>query len=191
MVDTLNINTSRDYDCCRYFELIKRIEGFYADNVITDEELNNMNEMRGETLINYQVAAEMLHHMKPESKDYAKMTELVDYLRRCWQMMDYVCQKGSVQNKMNDIKEKMLMHKKKKELKLKLSEKEALLISTLATPRKRREANAVYISQSVAKMPKEVKDKALLKVTRALEMLERDKMQAAIHRMAAMENNRV
>ena len=80
MVDTLNINTSRDYDCCRYFELIKRIERFYADNIITDEELGAMNEMRGETLINYQVAAEMLHQMKPEAKDYVKMTEFTSLL---------------------------------------------------------------------------------------------------------------
>ena len=83
------------------------------------------------------------------------------------------------------------MHKKKKEMKLNVSEKEALLISALATPRKRRVANADYISLSVAKMPKDVKDAAMLKVTRALEMLERDKIQAAVRRMATMENNRV
>ncbi len=190
MVDTLKINTSRDYDCCRYFDLIKRIEQFYADNIITDEELNNMNDMRGETLINYQVAAEMLHNMKPESKDYGKMTELVDYLRRCWQMMDYATQKGSVQNKTIAEKEKPTIRKNKKEMKLNISEKAALLVATLATPRKRREANTEYISLSVSKLPQEVKDKAALKVIRALEILEREKMQEAIQRMAAMENSR-
>lgn len=190
MVNIFKINASRDYDCCRYFDLIKRIEQFYADNVITDEELNNMNDMRGETLINYQVAAEMLHNMKPESKDYGKMTELVDYLRRCWQMMDYATQKGSVQNKTLEAKEKPTVRKNKKEMTLNVSENAALLVATLATPRKRREANADYISQSVAKLPKDVKDKAMLKVTRALEMLEREKMQEAIQRMVAMENTR-
>ena len=190
MVNTLKINTSRDYDCCRYFDLIKRIEQFYADNIITDEELNNMNDMRGETLINYQVATEMLHNMKPESKDYGKMIELVDYLRRCWQMMDYATQKGSVQNKTQVVKERPTARKEKKTMTLNVSEKAALLVATLATPRKRREANADYISSSVAKLPKGVKDKAMLKVTRALEMLEREKMQEAIQRMATMENTR-
>lgn len=190
MVNIFKINTSRDYDCCRYFDLIKRIEQFYADNVITDEELKNMNDMRAETLINYQVATEMLHNMKPESKDYAKMTELVDYLRRCWQMMDYATQKGSIQNKTLEVKEKPTTRKNKKEMTLNVSGKAALLVATLATPRKRREANADYISSSVAKLPKDVKDKAMLKVTRALEMLEREKMQEAIQRMATMENTR-
>lgn len=190
MVNTLKINTSRDYDCCRYFDLIKRIEKFYADNIITDDELKDMNDMRGETLINYQVATEMLHNMKPDAKDYSKMTELVDYLRRCWQMMDYATQKGCVQNKAQTAKEKPTARKEKKAMTLNVSEKAALLIAGLATTRDRRKANADYISLSVAKLPKEVKDKAALKIVRALEALEREKMQEAIQRMAIMENSR-
>ena len=190
MVNTLNLNTSRDYDCCRYFDLIKRIEQFYADSIITDDELKHMTEMRGETLINYQVASEMLHNMAPTSKDYSKMTELVEYLRRCWQTMDYATQKGVLHNKTNDAKEKPTTRQKKKEMTLNVSEKAALLLTTLATPTARRKANAEHIALSVAKLPKDVKDKASLKVVRALEMLERDKMNEAIQRMAAMAHTR-
>ena len=73
---------------------------------------------------------------------------------------------------------------------LNVSEKAALLLTTLATPTARRKANAEHIALSVAKLPKDVKDKASLKVVRALEMLERDKMNEAIQRMAAMAHTR-
>ena len=104
--------------------------------------------------------------------------------------MDYATQKGSVQNKTQIVKEKPTARKEKKTMTLNVSEKAALLVAGLTTPRARRKANADYISLSVAKLPKEVKDKASLKIVRALEVLEREKMQEAIQRMAAMENAR-
>ena len=68
------IDASRDYDCCRYFDLIKRIEDFYRDGIITLDELNQMQDMRGETLINYQVSLNMLSQTKPSDKNYQKLT---------------------------------------------------------------------------------------------------------------------
>ena len=174
MTDEHLIDGSRDYDCCRYFDLIKRIDSFYADGIITTEELNRMGEMRGETLINYQVAQELLKTMSPKASDYGKLGELVDYLRRCWQTMDTAYDRGvqmhQAENAGNASDGAPAADKK---LSLNLNKEKADLLSSVF-PRKGHEPKNID-EQSMDATPIE-REKAMGRVVRALKMLERDKM---------------
>jgi len=186
MTDEHLIDGSRDYDCCRYFDLIKRIDEFYADGIITTEELNRMGDMRGETLINYQVAQKLLKKMDPRAADYGKLTELVDYLRRCWQTMDMAYDRG-VQVHLAENQNTPEVNNKK--LSLKLSpEKADLLASVLPKGRlgsKPKDIDAEHIKVSSAE-----EEKAMGRVVRALKMLERDKMNQVRSHLATEEHTR-
>ena len=172
MTDEHLIDGSRDYDCCRYFDLIKRIDEFYADGVITTEELNRMGDMRGETLVNYQVAQKLLKKMDPKAADYGKLTELVDYLRRCWQTMDTAYDRGV---QLHQAEAQNTPDGNDKKLSFKLSpEKADLLASVLPKSRLRakpKDIDAEHIETSSVE-----EEKAMGRVVRALKMLERDKM---------------
>lgn len=183
------IDAGRDYECCRYFDLIKRAEQFFADGIITNAELDKMDTMRQETLTNYQVAADMLHEMDPKAKDYDRLTRLVDYLRRCWRLMDYVTEKGELVNKDKKTRSPAPENKGEK-LALKLPQAAAELVAALATPVMRREANADYIARAVRKMPPAVREQARLRIGRAMQALKQTELEQAIARMADLERTR-
>ena len=170
MTDEHLIDGSRDYDCCRYFDLIKRIDSFYADGIITTEELNRMGDMRGETLINYQVAQELLKTMDPRASDYGKLGELVDYLRRCWQTMDTAYDRGVQLNQQENVDSAPQNNKK---LSLNVNKEKADLLSSVLHPNRHTVKN--IDEQNISVSPAE-KEKAMGRVVRALKMLERDKM---------------
>ncbi|MDY6407541.1 MAG: hypothetical protein SPL08_02395 [Pseudomonadota bacterium] len=175
MTDEHLIDASRDYDCCRYFDLINRIDAFYADGVITTEELALMGDMRGETLINYQVAQKLLKTMDPRASDYGKLGELVDYLRRCWQAMDSAYDRG-VQMHQGTLSPK----EPDKKLSLNITRDQADLVSSVL-PKKDIDAESMTLS------PQE-EEKALGRVVRALRSLERDKMNAIRTHLMATEH---
>ena len=187
MADERLIDGSRDYDCCRYFDLIKRIEEFYADGRITTDELKRMRDMRSETLINYQVALGMLKHMDPRAKDYDKLTELVDYLRRCWQTMSYAYQKGTLVNQGERMPESPKTQPRKKMV-LHVVGEQANLLASVATASLRRDKAMDTIDSDLEKLSPAEKEKASLRVVRALEVLERDKMNEARHRLMDLEH---
>ena len=186
------INGSRDYDCIRYHDMIKRIESFYHDGIISNEELSTMQGMREETLLNYQIASDMLHKMDSKSKDYAKLTSLVEYLRRCWQMMDFVTDKGSLVNQTQKIPENILPTKSKnKKITLKIKDEATLaLVGGLMTVKGRRLANANHISQSVSKIPPEIKKRSIESIIKTLNMLEKEEMDRDILRLKKLETSR-
>ncbi len=191
MTDTIPLNTSRDYDCARYYDLVKKIEAFYADGRITDAELKKMQDMREETLLNYQVAADMLHNTRPGDPHYQTLTLLVDYLRRCWQTMDYATDKGYLVNQNTNTRETLLpAPKKDKKLTLHVSDMAAALVATLTTPRKRRQENAAYIDSCVKKIPPIQKKRALETLTRALGFLRRERLQDGINRLNNLSHTR-
>ena len=169
MTDEHLIDGSRDYDCCRYFDLIKRIDSFYEDGIITTEELNRMGDMRGETLINYQVAQELLKTMSPKAPDYGKLGELVDYLRRCWQTMDTAYDRGVQMHQAENGAEAL----EDKKLTLNLNKEKADLVASVLHENRYESKN--IDEQSISASPAE-KEKAMGRVVRALRMLERDKM---------------
>ena len=185
MSDERMIDGSRDYDCCRYFDLIQRIEEFYADGEITSSELNRMQDMRGETLINYQVALGMLKHMDPGAKDYGKLTELVDYLRRCWQVMSQAYYRGISVNR--EGAEKTPPAKQRKKMVLNLNAEQAALMTSVATTTLRREKDMENADRELEKLTPEDKERASGRIVRALEELERDKMNAARTRLMDLE----
>ena len=180
MTDEHLIDGSRDYDCCRYFDLIKRIDSFYADGVITDEELTRMGDMRGETLINYQVAQKLLKTMDPHASDYGKLSELVDYLRRCWQTMDAAYDRGVQVHQAESMNTPLPEDKK---LSLNLDKEKTDLLSSVLHPTKDIDRHVVTLS------PAE-EEKAMGRVVRALKMLERDKMNQTRAHMVEMEHTR-
>ncbi len=186
------INGSRDYDCVRYYDMIRRIEGFYKDGIISNEELSVMKGMREETLLNYQIAADMLHKIDTKSKDYAKLTSLVEYLRRCWQMMDFVTDKGDLVNKTQKIPENVLPKKNKdKKITLNIQDEATLaLISGLMTSKDRRLANANYIKKSVENIPPEVKKRSINSIIKTLNMLEKEEMDRDILKLKNLESSR-
>jgi len=185
MSDERMIDGSRDYDCCRYFDLIRRIEEFYADGEITPSELNRMQDMRGETLINYQVALGMLKHMDPKAKDYDKLTELVDYLRRCWQVMSQAYYRGVLVNR--DGEEKNGAPKTRKKMVLNVRGEQAALVASVVTTTLRRETDMENIDSELDKLSPAEKERGAGRVVRALEELERDKMNAARTRLMDLE----
>lgn len=186
------INGSRDYDCVRYYDMIRRIEDFYKDGIISNEELSVMKGMREETLLNYQIAADMLHKIDTKSKDYAKLTSLVEYLRRCWQMMDFVTDKGDLVNKTQKIPENVLPKKNKdKKITLNIQDEATLaLISGLMTSKDRRLANANYIKKSVENIPPEVKKRSINSIIKTLNMLEKEEMDRDILKLKNLESSR-
>lgn len=181
MTDEHLIDGSRDYDCCRYFDLIKRIDSFYADGIITDEELNRMGDMRGETLINYQVAQKLLKTMDPHSPDYSKLGELVDYLRRCWQTMDMAYDRGV---QLHQAEAQNQIPQKDKKLSLNLNREQTDLLASVLN-RKPKNIDEHTISASPVE-----EEKAMGRIVRALKMLERDKMNQARAHMTEMEHTR-
>ena len=187
MADERLIDGSSDYDCCSYFDLIKRIEEFYADGRITTEELNRMQDMRSETLINYQVALGMLKHMDSGAKDYGKLTELVDYLRRCWQTMSHAYQRGKLVNQGEHVPPAPKTQHRKKMV-LQVIGDQANLLASVATASLRREKAMDTIDSDLEKLSPKEKEKASLRIVRALEELERDKMNEARARMINLEH---
>ena len=186
MADERMIDGSRDYDCCRYFDLIQRIKEFYDDGKITTAELDRMQDMRGETLINYQVALGMLKHMEPGAKDYDKLTDLVDYLRRCWQVMSQAYYRGVLVHKEGE-EEQTQEPQRRKKIVLNVGEKQAALMASVATTTLRRETDMETIDAELAKLSPAEKALASSRVVRALEVLERDKMNAARHQLMNLE----
>ena len=178
MTDENLIDGSRDYDCCRYFDLIKRIDEFYADGIITTEELTRMGDMRCETLINYHVAQKLLKKMDPTAPDYGKLGELIDYLRRCWQTMSWAYDRG-VQLHQNNPEDKKLS--------LNLNKEQADLLASIL-PKDR------FAHKDIDKEPLKItprdEEKAMGRVVRALKMLERDKMNRARAHMAETEHTK-
>ena len=183
MADERLIDGSRDYDCCRYFDLIRRIDEFYADGIITPAELNRMQDMRSETLINYQVALGMLKHMNPGAKDYDKLTELVDYLRRCWQVMSQAYYRGTLVHRGENPEPQ----KPNKKIVLNVGAEQAALLASVSTTSLRQEADMKNIDAELAKLSPDEKERASGRVVRALEELERDKMTAARHHLMDLE----
>ena len=183
MTDEHLIDGSRDYDCCRYFDLIKRIDTFYADGVITANELNHMRDMRSETLINYQVAEELRKNMDPKAPDYGKLNELIDYLRRCWQMMDTAYDRGVQLNQADSHSEPQ----NDKKLSLNLNKEKADLLSSVLPQNKVFSKNIDDQSIDITATERE---KAMGRVVRALKMLERDKMNQARAHMSDMEHTK-
>jgi len=189
MADERMIDGSRDYDCCRYFDLIKRIEEFYADGRITTAELNRMQDMRSETLINYQVALGMLKHMDPKAKDYDKLTELVDYLRRCWQTMSQAYHRGILTNQ-GEQGASDKGRKPRKKMVLHVRGEQADLLASVATDTQRNNIAMATIDSDLEKLSPAEKERASLRVVRALEELERDKMNEARARMMDWEHEK-
>jgi len=184
MTDEHLIDGSRDYDCCRYFDLIKRIDSFYADGIITDEELTRMGDMRGETLINYQVAQKLLKTMDPNAPDYGKLGELVDYLRRCWQTMDAAYDRGV---QLHQAEAQNHPPQDDKKLSLNLNKEQTDLLASVLN----RETSAHRdIDKHLATPSPAEEEKAMGRVVRALKMLERDKMNQARAHMTDMEHTR-
>lgn len=194
MVDTSLIDSSRDYEASRYFDLVRVVEHFYSDGMISDAELKDMREIRSETLINYQVAADMLHKMDPKAAEYGKLKELVDYLRKCWVLMDYATDKGVVVNheqEMEKQRESITLNKtQKKSLDLEIDGVAKELVSALKTPEQRREANAEEISRAVAQMPREVKEKAAQEIVRSLQEMKQQDLMLARRRLLEIERSR-
>jgi len=176
MTDEHLIDGSRDYDCCRYFDLIQRIEEFYADGKITPAELNRMKDMRGETLINYQVAIKLKETMDPKAPDYGKLGELIDYLRRCWQVMDQAYDRGVQANQQNPETNEA----SPKKLSLHVNKEKADLLASVLPPR---HGETEYESLSPAE-----KEKATLRVVRALKYMEEDKMRDILSRLRTLEH---
>ncbi|MBR6412179.1 MAG: hypothetical protein IKS41_03340 [Alphaproteobacteria bacterium] len=183
MTDEHLIDGSRDYDCCRYFDLIKRIDSFYADGVITADELNHMRVMRSETLINYQVAQELKKTMDPKAPDYGKLNELIDYLRRCWQTMDMAYDRGIQLNQ----SEPTQPTPDNKKLSLNLDKEKTDLLSSVLHESRFSSKNIDDQSLDISPLEKE---KAMGRVVRALKMLERDKMNQARAHMSDMEHTK-
>ncbi len=195
MVDTNLIDSSRDYRVSRYFNLVRVVERFYSDGAISDQELSSMKEMRSETLINYQVAADMLHKMDKKAPEYNKLKELVDYLRKCWVLMDYATDKGAVVNREQTLEpQKPLLNlnqKEKETLTLDVDAAAMALVAGLKTPEQRREANAENIARAVELMPREVKERTAQEIVQALQAMKQQDLIAARRRLLDIERSRV
>ncbi len=194
MVDTSLIDSSRDYEASRYFDLVRVVEHFYSDGMISDAELKDMREIRSETLINYQVAADMLHKMDPKAAEYGKLKELVDYLRKCWVLMDYATDKGVVANREQEMEKQQkslnLDGNNKKSLDLEIDAAAKELLFGLKTPDQRREADAAEIDRAVAQMPREVKEKTAQEIVRSLQAMKQQDLMLARRRLLEIERSR-
>lgn len=179
-------------DCCRYLDLVQKINQFYADEAITSDELKQMTKMREETRMNYQVSVEMLHHLKPSAKDYEKLSNLVDYFRRCYQVMEHATQKGVLYNQFRDEipKNQGISSGARKKLAIRAEKEAAVLIGQLATAKKRRLTEEAQMIKEAQDISPDVKEHAIRNITHTLNVLEQEQLFNARQQIIAIQKMR-
>jgi len=85
-----------------YRDLKTWIDGFYQDGKIESKELSDMKMARGDILLDYQIAQDLIAKMDENSPQYAAAKQLMTHLYNCYLLIDNAVDKGAIFNSLND-----------------------------------------------------------------------------------------